>query len=432
MSLYGQLMNFIEQKLGPTAKNFASRRHITALRDGFLVATPFIIVGSFILIFANPPYAADTQNAFGRAWLDFVTAHRVAIVMPWTMSMGLMSLFISMGVAFSLAKSYKMDAVGAAALSAMSFLLVAAPEKNGALPLNYFGGTGIFTALLVAFFSVELTRFLRKYHITIRMPEQVPPAIAASFALLVPVLAIFLTLYPLSVYIQTSFDMQIPGVVKALFQPLVSASNSLSAILGSVLLCQLLWFAGVNGGDVVTSILAPIFLANIGVNAAAYAAGEEVPNLFTWSFWDFYIFIGGAGATFGLVILMSFSRAVHLKSIGRMSFLPGVFGINEPVMFGAPVVMNPTLFLPFIFIPMINAVIAYIALSTGLVAKAIAVTPGSIPPLLGSALGSGWALSATILTAFLTVLDLLLYYPFLKAFEKQVLANEQTAQVSTK
>lgn len=433
MKLYDQLIQFVEQKLGPIAGKLGAQRHITALRDGFLVAMPFIIVGSFILIFANPPFAADTTNAFGRAWLDFVAAHRPTIVMPWTMSMGIMSLFITMGVAYSLAKSYQMDAIGAAALSAMSFLLVAAPEKGWALPLNHFGGTGIFTALLVAYFSVELTRILKKYNITIRMPEQVPPAIAASFALLVPVLAIFVTLYPLSLFVQSGFDMQIPDAVMTIFKPLVSASNSLPAIIGALLLCQLLWFAGIHGANIVVGILSPIFLANIGANAAAYAAGETVPNLFTQPFWDFYIFIGGAGATLSLVILMSFSKTAHLRSVGRMSFLPGAFQINEPVMFGAPVVMNPTLFIPFVMAPVVNAVIAYVAVNTGIVDKAIAVTPWTAPALIGAAWGAGWAFKASILTAVLMVIDIMIYYPFFKAYEKQVMAQEQaTASGATK
>ena len=425
MKLYDHLIQFVEQKLGPIAGKLGSQRHITALRDGFLVAMPFIIVGSFILIFANPPFAADTTNAFGRMWLDFVAAHRPTIVMPWTMSMGIMSLFITMGVAYSLARSYKMDALGAAALSAMSFLLVAAPEKGWALPLNHFGGTGIFTALLVAYFSVELTRILKKYNITIRMPEQVPPAIAASFALLVPVLAIFVTLYPLSLFVQPEFAMQIPDAVMTIFKPLVSASNSLPAIIGALLLCQLLWFAGIHGANIVVGILSPIFLANIGANAAAYAAGEAVPNLFTQPFWDFYIFIGGAGATLSLVILMSFSKTAHLRSVGRMSFLPGAFQINEPVMFGAPVVMNPTLFIPFVMAPVVNAVIAYVAVNTGIVDKAIAVTPWTAPALIGAAWGAGWAFKASILTAVLMVIDIMIYYPFFKAYEKQVMAQEQ-------
>ena len=408
MKLYDSLIRFVEQKLGPIAGKLGSQRHISALRDGFLVAMPFIIVGSFILIFANPPFAADTTNAFGRLWLDFVAQHRATIVMPWTMSMGIMSLFITMGVAYSLAKSYKMDPIGASALSVMTFLLVAAPEKGWALPLNHFGGTGIFTALLAAYYSVELTRFLKERNITIRMPEQVPPAIAASFALLIPVLAIFLTAYPVSLLLQSSLGMQIPEAVMMLFSPLVSASNSLPAIIGALLLCQLLWFAGIHGANIVVGILSPIFLANIAANATAYAAGEPLPNLFTQAFWDFYIFIGGAGATLALVILMCFSKATHLRSVGRMSALPGLFQINEPVMFGAPVVMNPTLFVPFVLAPVVNAVIAYVTVSTGFVDKAIAVTPWTTPALIGAAWGAGWAFKASILTAILMVLDVLI------------------------
>lgn len=430
MKLYDSLIRFVEQKLGPIAGKLGSQRHISALRDGFLVAMPFIIVGSFILIFANPPFAADTTNAFGRLWLDFVAQHRATIVMPWTMSMGIMSLFITMGVAYSLAKSYKMDPIGASALSVMTFLLVAAPEKGWALPLNHFGGTGIFTALLAAYYSVELTRFLKERNITIRMPEQVPPAIAASFALLIPVLAIFLTAYPVSLLLQSSLGMQIPEAVMMLFSPLVSASNSLPAIIGALLLCQLLWFAGIHGANIVVGILSPIFLANIAANATAYAAGEPLPNLFTQAFWDFYIFIGGAGATLALVILMCFSKATHLRSVGRMSALPGLFQINEPVMFGAPVVMNPTLFVPFVLAPVVNAVIAYVTVSTGFVDKAIAVTPWTTPALIGAAWGAGWAFKASILTAILMVLDVLIYLPFFKVYEKQVLAQEATQEAA--
>lgn len=430
MKLYDNIIRFVEQKLGPIAGKLGSQRHISALRDGFLVAMPFIIVGSFILIFANPPFAADTTNAFGRLWLDFVAEHRATIVMPWTMSMGIMSLFITMGVAYSLAKSYKMDPIGASALSVMTFLLVAAPEKGWALPLNHFGGTGIFTALLAAYYSVELTRFLKERNITIRMPEQVPPAIAASFALLIPVLAIFLTAYPVSLLLQSTLGMQIPEAVMMLFSPLVSASNSLPAIIGALLLCQLLWFAGIHGANIVVGILSPIFLANIAANATAYAAGEPLPNLFTQAFWDFYIFIGGAGATLALVILMCFSKATHLRSVGRMSALPGLFQINEPVMFGAPVVMNPTLFVPFVLAPVVNAVIAYVTVSTGFVDKAIAVTPWTTPALIGAAWGAGWAFKASILTAILMVLDVLIYLPFFKVYEKQVLAQEASQEAA--
>ncbi|ENM5732496.1 PTS sugar transporter subunit IIC [Vibrio mimicus] len=432
MKLYDAIIGIVEKHIAPIAAKVGNQPHVRAMRDGFIVAMPFIIVGSFILIFAFPPFAEDTTNAFGRLWLDFATTHFDVIMMPFSMSMGIMTIFVSLGVAYSLAKAYKMDGITTSVLSLMSFLLVAAPAKEGSLSMAHMGGTGIFTAVMCAFFAVELYRFMKKYNITIRMPEQVPPAIARSFEVLLPVLAIFVTLYPLSLFVQAEYDMLIPDAVMAMFKPLISASNTLPAIIGALLVCQLLWFAGIHGAAIVVGLLSPIFLTNISVNIDAFVAGEPVPNIFTQPFWDFYIFIGGSGATLALVILMSFSRSAHLKSIGRMSAVPGFFQINEPVIFGSPIVMNPILFLPFVFAPIINATIAYFAVHLGFVGMGVATTPWTTPAIIGASWGSGWTFTPVLLVIGLLILDLLIYLPFFKMFEKQVLEQEQPTESQPK
>ncbi|MCW8348329.1 PTS sugar transporter subunit IIC [Vibrio sp. ZSDZ65] len=425
MKLYDAIINIVEKHIAPLATKVGNQPHVRAMRDGFIVAMPFIIVGSFILVFAFPPFTEETTNSFGRAWLDLATTHFDTIMMPFSMSMGIMTIFVSLGVAYSLARSYKMDGITSATLSLMCFLLVASPAKDGGLPTAHMGGTGIFTAVICAFFAVELYRFMKKHNITIRMPEQVPPAIARSFEVLLPVLAVFLILYPLSLFVQTQYDMLIPDAVMAMFKPLVSASNTLPAIIGALLVCQLLWFAGIHGAAIVVGLLSPIFLTNISANIDAFVAGEPVQNIFTQPFWDFYIFIGGSGATFALVILMMFSRSAHLKSLGRMSAVPGLFQINEPVIFGSPVVLNPILFIPFVFAPVINATIAYFAVHAGLVGMGVATTPWTAPAIIGASWGSGWTLSPVLLVAILMVIDLFIYLPFFKMFEKQLLEQEQ-------
>ncbi|WP_418641934.1 PTS sugar transporter subunit IIC [Vibrio chaetopteri] len=430
MKLYDAIISVVEKHIAPIATKVGNQPHVRAMRDGFIVAMPFIIVGSFLLVFAFPPFSEDTTNSFGRVWLDFATTHFDTIMMPFSMSMGIMTIFVSLGVAYSLAKSYKMDGITSATLSLMSFLLVAAPATDGGLPTGHMGGTGIFTAVICAFFAVELYRFMKKHNITIRMPEQVPPAIARSFEVLLPVLAVFFTLYPLSIFVQTTYDMLIPDAVMAMFKPLVSASNTLPAIIGALLVCQLLWFAGIHGAAIVVGLLSPIFLTNISANIDAFVAGKPVQNIFTQPFWDFYIFIGGSGATFALVLLMMFSRSVHLKSLGRMSVVPGFFQINEPVIFGSPVVLNPILFIPFVFTPVINATIAYFAVHAGLVGMGVATTPWTAPAIIGASWGSGWTLSPVLLVIALLILDLFLYLPFFKMFEKQLLEQEQPKQES--
>ncbi|HGE5980223.1 TPA: PTS sugar transporter subunit IIC [Vibrio cholerae] len=432
MKLYDAIIGIVEKHIAPIAAKVGNQPHVRAMRDGFIVAMPFIIVGSFILIFAFPPFAEDTTNVFGRVWLNFATAHFDIIMMPFNMSMGIMTIFVSLGVAYSLAKAYKMDGITSAVLSLMSFLLVAAPAKEDSLSMAHMGGTGIFTAVMCAFFAVELYRFMKKHNITIRMPEQVPPAIARSFEVLLPVLAIFLTLYPLSLFVQAEYGMLIPDAVMAMFKPLISASNTLPAIIGALLVCQLLWFAGIHGAAIVVGLLSPIFLTNISANIDTFVTGQPVPNIFTQPFWDFYIFIGGSGATLALVILMSFSRSAHLKSIGRMSAVPGFFQINEPVIFGSPVVMNPILFLPFVFAPVINATIAYFAIQLGFVGMGVATTPWTTPAIIGASWGSGWTFTPVLLVVGLLILDLLIYLPFFKMFEKQVLEQEQPVESKVK
>ncbi|KLV02243.1 PTS sugar transporter [Photobacterium aquae] len=431
MKIYDKVMTVVEKHIAPLAAKIGSQKHVRAMRDGFIIAMPFIIVGSFILIFAFPPFAEDTQNGFGRAWLDFATKNFDAIMMPYNMSMGIMTIFVSLGVAYSLARAYAMDGITCACLSLMSFLLIAAPATDGGLPAGHMGGTGIFTAVLTAFFSVELVRFLQRHNITIRMPEQVPPAIARCFEMLIPVLIVFLTLYPLSLFAQSQFGMLIPDAVMQLFKPLVSASNTLPAIIGALLVSQLLWFAGIHGAAIVVGLLSPIFLTNIGANTAAFVAGEPIPNIFTQPFWDFYIFIGGSGATLALAILMVFSRSVHLRSLGRMSAVPGFFQINEPIIFGAPIVMNPMLFIPFVFAPIVNAVIAYIAVHGGLVGMGVATTPWTTPAIIGASWGAGWTFAPVLLVLGLLVIDLLIYLPFFRMFEKQLLEQEGKTEVSS-
>ncbi|WP_282178230.1 PTS sugar transporter subunit IIC [Vibrio nereis] len=428
MKLYDSILNFVEKHIAPIAIKVGNQPHVRAMRDGFIVAMPFIIVGSFLLIFRFPPFSPETELGFARAWLDTAEKYDQIIMMPFNMTMGIMTIFVTIGVGYSLAKAHKMDGITSAALSLMSYLLIAAPLSEGGLPAANLGGTAVFTGVLSAFFSVELYRFMKKHNITIRMPEQVPPAIARSFEVLLPVLAVLLTLYPFSVWVQMEYGMLIPELILAAFAPFVSASNSLPAILGALILCQLLWFAGIHGAAIVVGLMSPFLLANLSVNIDAFVAGEPIPNVFTQPFWDFYIFLGGSGATLALVILMAFSRSAHLKSIGRMSIVPGFFQINEPVIFGTPMVLNPTLFLPFLLVPCINATIAYFAVHSGLVGMGIATTPWTTPAIIGASWGSGWTLAPSLLVVALLVLDIFLYLPFFKMFEKEVLAGQEATE----
>ncbi|MFC3393888.1 PTS sugar transporter subunit IIC [Brenneria rubrifaciens] len=426
MSTFSQsLFNVIENRISPVAAKLSNQRHVVAIKDGFISSMPFLIVGSFMLLFAHPPFSADSQWAFAQWWLDRVERHTQQIMMPYNMTMGIMAVYITSAIAYNLAQSYKMNGFMAASLSLMSFLLVAAPQTDKSLPVGSLGGEGIFTAIIVSLYVTELMHFLQKRNIGIRLPEQVPPKIRQSFDLLIPILAIFLTLFPLSLFIQHQFGMLLPQAIMAIFAPIISASDSLPAILIAVLLCHLLWFAGIHGAIIVGGILQAFWLTNLGINQQALNTAAPITQIFIEPFWQFFIVVGGSGSTMGLVFLYLRSRSFHLRSIGKLAVVPSIFNINEPVIFGSPVVMNPLLFIPFVTAPLVNAVIAYVATRTDLVNHVVSLAPWTTPGPIGAAWSTGWDLRAVMLVGVLIVVSSLIYYPFFKMYERQLLAQEK-------
>lgn len=425
MNISQSLFSFIENRISPVAGKISSQRHIMAIRDGFIAAMPFMIVGSFLLVFVYPPFSAESSWGFARSWLALSGKYESQILTPFNMTMGIMSIYITAAIAYNLARRYQLDPFMTAMLALMGFLLVSAPQANGNMPTVALGGVGIFTAVIVAIYVTELTSFLKHHNIGIRLPPQVPANIKQSFDLLIPILAVIITLYPISMGVQALFDQLLPQAIMALFQPLISAADSLPAILLAVLICHLLWFAGIHGSAIVSGMLQAFWLTNLGLNQTDLAAGLPLTHIMTEAFWNFLIVIGGSGATFGLVLLFLRSKSVHLRAMGKLSLVPSMFNINEPVIFGTPIVMNPTFFIPFILSPMINAVVAYTAVTTNLLPHMISLVPWTSPAPIGAAWAMGWDFRVTVLVLLLMVLSALIYYPFFKVYEKQLLAQEQ-------
>lgn len=417
-SFYNILVGIIEKRLAPMAGVIAQQRYVLAIRDGFIAALPFMIVGSFMLVFIFPPISSNTGFHFAKAWLNFSENYREQLMLPFNMSMGLMTIFISVGVGASLGRQYSLDPITTGLLSLMSFMLVAADLKDGALSVKYFSGQGIFTALLCSIYSTEVYRWLKKRNITIKLPEQVPPGVARSFEVLIPVIVIMMTLHPLNLFVHHTTGMILPEAIMAMLQPLVAASDSLLAVILAVLLCQILWFAGIHGTMIVTGIMNPFWMANLAANQAALAAGQTIPHTFVQGFWDHFLFIGGVGSTLPLAILLIRSKAAHLRTIGRMGFVPGIFNINEPILFGAPIIMNPILFIPFVFVPVINAIFAWYAVDLGLVEKVVMLTPWTTPAPIGASWAANWAIAPVILCFICMAIATVMYYPFVKAYEK--------------
>jgi len=441
---------FIEKYLMPVANKMASNKHLTALKDGFVYSMPFLIVGSVILLLVNLPFASKElsegiANPMYFEWYaNLMSNFKADLVQPFYVSMGVMSLFVAFGIGSSLATQYKLNSITGGFLSLFTFLLTSARLEwapmvqdeyvkgtfhvdGGWMPImdaRYLDAKGLFTAIIGSFIAIEIYRFLTAKKMVIQLPASVPPAIAKSFELLTPIIAVILVFQPISILIQKTQGVFIPEVIMKAFAPIVSAADSLPAIIGLLVIVHLLWFAGLHGVNIVVAIVNPIILGNLAANQAALQAGDAMPHVFAGGFLDAFVYLGGSGATLGLALAMSRSKVPHLKSIGKLSAVPGIFNINEPIIFGAPIVMNPILFIPFITAPIINATIAYTAIKIGLVGKIMTFVPWTTPGPVAAFLSTNFGFSALLLSLGLVALSTVVYLPFVRAYERQLLAEE--------
>ena len=413
------ILKWIEEVLMPPMAKLSEQRHLKAIRDGIISTLSLIIVGSFFLVIAFPPIPALA---------DLVAPHIGDILIPFRMTMGLMSLYAAYGMGYSLAKSYKLDGVSGGVLSLAAFLMTTIPVSvkdpvgvGWAVPMGPLGGSGMFVAILAMIFAVELLRFFKKNNITIKMPDQVPESVARSFEALFPAAAIITSIW----IVRVLFGFDINAAISALFKPIVNiAGDTMGGVLVPVLFITILWSAGVHGMSVIGSLVRPIWLVLLDENIAAAAAGNALPHIAPEPFFQWFIWIGGAGATLSLCILLCFSKSKYLKSVGRFSIIPGIFNINEPLIFGAPIVMNPILAIPFILAPVVSGIVAFAATSLGLVARVSIIAPWTLPAPLGAFMATGGDWRAIVLVLINMGVCLVIYYPFFKVYEKKMIAEE--------
>lgn len=418
----------VERFLLPIAGRLANIKYLIAIRDGAVYAMPFLIVGSLILLLLNLPLTDPANFLYSQWYTDLMAEYKGDWLQPFYATMGMACLFISFGLGSSLGKCYGLPEITSGFLSLFAFLLVAAPVTGWPPAINatYLDGKGMFTAIIVGGLAIEIYRFLVYRKMTIKLPDQVPPAIARSFESLTPVIAIILILQPLNIMLSNMGDgMLLPELLMDIFKPLISASDSLPALLLIAFIIHILWFCGLHGANIVMGVVGTFTLTNLQLNQEALAAGEMLPTIFAGGFLDNYMNLGGSGATLGLAIAMAISKSAHLRSIGRISVVPGIFNINEPILFGAPIIMNPILGIPFIMIPMLNVTIAYFATSMDLAGRVVALVPWTTPGPLAAFLSTNFHFGSLFLALGLLVMSTLLYLPFLNIYSKSLIAQEQ-------
>nr|WP_270694079.1 PTS sugar transporter subunit IIC [Enterococcus faecalis] len=416
---------YLEQKMLPIAGKLSSNKFLVAIRDGITLTMPLIIIGSLFMVIASFPVPG------WETWLGDVGVSGYL----WKgvdSSFGLIGLVASFGIAHSLTKQYGVDGVSSGIISLSTFITVTpflSSDAGAGMPTGYMAAKGLFVAIILGLINGYVYQWFINKNIQIKLPDTVPSAVAKSFSAIIPG-AVLITFWLIIFGLLDTFSLpNIHDIAQVVLgKPLGLLGSNIFGTIIVVALNSLFWFIGIHGGNVINSVMQPIWIANLDANREAYQAGQSLPHIFTVAFMDNFVYIGGGGATIGLVLVMRYlarkkKTSKQTKVLAPITVVPGLFNINEPTMFGLPVVLNVMLLVPFILAPIVNVVVAYSAMITGLVPLTRTVATWTMPPIISGFLTTG-SLMGSVLQIVLIVLDILLYLPFFLAIEKQFKQEE--------
>lgn len=415
-----KFLDQIGDKLLPLANKLASNRYLAVLRDAFMLSFPLTMFGSIVVVFNNLPFFNDAtkvtlSNLFGSGQ---------------SATMSIMTVFVTFGIGYYLSKSYDVEGIFGGAVSFSSFLLLTPfytmSEKgekiSGVLSLDRLGAKGMFLGMLVAFLAAEIYCWATKKGWQIKMPDSVPPAVAKSFAALIPaVLTLSIFLF-VNAGLTGFFNANLHDIIYKVIQtPLVGLGSSIWATLVAIFFVQFLWFFGLHGQILVNSVMDPIWNTLMLDNLEAYQAGKHLPHIISKSFMEtFTVGLGGSGMTLAVVIIMAFILKKKMyKDVGRLALGAGLFNVNEPVIFGLPIVLNATILIPWVLAPIVVTAFNYTVMAVGIVPAPTGVAvPWTVPVFF-----SGMLATNSILGGVLQLVDMvivgLIWYPFLRMLDKQ-------------
>jgi len=455
-----QFKNYLDNKLIPFFGKIATQRHLLGVRNGIMAALPFILVGSIFTVLLNFPISFDA-NATDKYLADIMpTALKTTFDYINRFTFGIMSVYIAVGIGAELARLSRISSTQGAVIGLMGYILWMLPlaitipaqipadltagmsaeqikgisdyysqfgqSINGGLWLNIknLGGGTAFIALVSSTLSVEIYRVCLKYKITIRMPKQVPEAVSNSFSALVPIIFIASIIGVIRFFV--GFDLG--TFLKDALEPIGGfLTTNVAGALLIVFLIAFLWWFGIHGGSLVQSITRPFWLMALEENQKALELNPEanLPNTFVEPFFQWFAQYGGAGNTLGLVIIGSiFAKSKQMSTISRTSLIPGIFNINEPILFGLPIILNPFMWIPFVVGPVLGASVGF-GMQAAMGVHWVAIVPWTLPGPIGAFFASGSQWQAIVANLVVLVVSLLTWLPFVIANDRFLLKKER-------
>ncbi|MFJ5673480.1 PTS cellobiose transporter subunit IIC [Bacillus safensis] len=416
--------------LVPIAGRLNNNRYLGVLRDAFMLAFPLTIFGSIMVVLMNLPFL---DKIMSQTVLEGVQS---ALNIAPSATISIMSVFVVFGIGYYLSKSYDVEAVFGGVIALASFLLLTPfllEQEGGAtiagvIPVDRLGAKGMFLGMITGFLSAEIYRYFVQKKYVINMPQGVPPAVSKSFAALIPATLTLTTFLFINIIITQGFKTNMHDLIyHAIQAPLVGLGSGIIPTLIAVFFIQILWFFGLHGQIIINSVMDPIWNTLSIQNLESYTKTGEVPNIISKQFIEIYtVGMGGTGMTLAVVFtILIFLKSKQLKQVAKLGLGPGLFNVNEPIIFGLPIVMNPLILIPWILAPMVITCITYFAMASGIVPPPTGVNiPWTVPIFISGMMATN-SLAGGLLQLFNLMIVFVIWFPFLKFIDRMNVKNEK-------
>ncbi|SDF96482.1 PTS system lactose-specific IIB component, Lac family /PTS system lactose-specific IIC component, Lac family [Selenomonas sp. WCT3] len=419
-----KLIQMVE-KMKPLFEKVSNNIYLRAIRDGFVSCIPVILFSSLFILVACVPEIFDYK------WPKAIST---VLWQAYNYSMGMLGILMVATIAKSLTDSIntkmpklrQINDVSVMIVSIICLLLLAVAPVEGGISTEFMGTKGLLSAFVVAFTVPNIYKFFVKRNITIKLPDEVPHYIAQTFADLIPLSVAVMIYWVFGIVFKEATGMMFGAWILEVFKPLFVAADGyigLAIIYGAM---AMFWFVGIHGPSIVEPAVTAIYIANIEANLQIVNAGGHATNILTHPTSYFVATLGGTGATLMFCAMCAFiAKSKQLRAVGRASIVPVTFAVNEPIIFGAPIVLNPVLFFPFVLTPILNVwVFKFFVDNLGMNAFTY-ILPWTTPAPIGLIIGTGFAQMAFVLAPLLLVMDAALYYPFFRVYDAQLVARER-------
>ncbi|MCG3399797.1 lactose/cellobiose PTS transporter subunit IIB [Staphylococcus massiliensis] len=424
-----KIIKFIE-RMKPFFEKIASNPYLAAIRDGFVALMPVVLFSSLFILVAYVP------NVWGFHWPKDIEG---IIMKVYTFTMGMLAVFMAGTVTKSLTdnrnlkmpKTNQINVISTFVAAESSLLILAInPIKDG-YSIDLLGTKGLIAAFVVAFVVPNIYKFCISRNITIKMPPQVPGNIAQAFKDMIPFALSITFFWIVDIVVRAFTKGNAAELVTNLLSPLFTAANGylgFAIIFGFI---AFFWFIGVHGPSVVGPAVIAIMYNNQVENLRLFREGEHANIALTQSTQDFVALIGGTGATFLVPYIFIFlCKSKELKAVGKASVVPTTFAVNEPLLFGAPIILNPVFMIPFILTPIFNSWILKFFVENLGMNGFMHFLPWPTPGPIGIYMASNFATLSLLLIAVIMVVDFVMWMPFIKAYDRMKVAEELSFETS--